>query len=118
MSNTIHFKKYDYKKKTNQNHLLILMSILLKTNQKTKEQLLKVILTGNQRKSVTQFGRLLKQLVVTFTQHFKRKKFQSIIYLIVTKMQYKIFPNCDDLIINKANKMLLNVILDAENCFV
>ena len=33
-------------------------------------------------------------------------------------MQYKIFPNCDDLIINKANKMLLNVILDAENCFV
>lgn len=117
MSNTIHFKKYDYKKKTNQNHLLILMSILLKTNQKTKE-LLKVILTGNQRKSVTQFGRLLKQLVVTFTQHFKRKKFQSIIYLIVTKMQYKIFRNCDDLIINKANKMLLTVILDAENCFV
>ena len=33
-------------------------------------------------------------------------------------MQYKIFRNCDDLIINKANKMLLTVILDAENCFV
>ena len=44
-----------------------------------------------------------------------KKNFQSIIYLLVTKKQYHIFQNSDDVTINRADKKEVTVILDIEN---
>ena len=77
------------------------MNTILKTNQKILDQLQKVNLT-NQRKTITKFRCLLKNLIITLIRHFqKERNLQPIIYRIATKKHQNIFQ---DLIIAKTDK--------------